>query len=130
MNGSSGLELGPPVLPTATACLENGQHKPHYWVAHFEGLQALAGDLRIYIFLPPKLSPRFEIPQPTTGQRPSTTANMSAPSLNKIAANSPSRQNPSELESSIAGALHDLETGTADLKVALRPLQFVSAREV
>lgn len=59
-----------------------------------------------------------------------TTANMSAPQLNKIAANSPSRQNPSELELSIAGALYDLETNTADLKVALRPLQFVSAREV
>lgn len=55
---------------------------------------------------------------------------MSTPSLNKIAANSPSRQNPSELESSIAGALYDLETGTADLKAALRPLQFVSAKEV
>jgi len=50
--------------------------------------------------------------------------------LNKIAATSPSRQNPSELETSIAGALYDLETNTADLKVALRPLQFVSAREV
>ena len=55
---------------------------------------------------------------------------MSSPSLNKIAANSPSRQNPSELEQGIAGALYDLETNTADLKVALRPLQFVSAREV
>ncbi|KAJ2983094.1 hypothetical protein NUW58_g6309 [Xylaria curta] len=30
----------------------------------------------------------------------------------------------------IAGALYDLETNTADLKVALRPLQFVSAREI
>lgn len=58
------------------------------------------------------------------------TANMSAPQLNKIASNSPSRQNPSELETSIAGALYDLEEGTADLKVALRPLHFVSAREV
>ena len=58
------------------------------------------------------------------------TATMSSPSLNKIAANSPSRQNPSELEQNIAGALYDLETNTADLKVALRPLQFVSAREV
>ncbi|KAK7746110.1 ribosomal protein S7A [Diatrype stigma] len=51
-------------------------------------------------------------------------------SLNKIAPNSPSRQNPSELETSIAGALYDLETNTADLKVALRPLQFVNAREI
>ncbi|KLJ08410.1 hypothetical protein EMPG_16180 [Blastomyces silverae] len=50
--------------------------------------------------------------------------------LNKIAANSPSRQNPSELETSLAGALSDLETNTPDLKAALRPLQFVSAREV
>jgi small subunit ribosomal protein S7e len=50
--------------------------------------------------------------------------------LNKIAATSPSRQSPSELETSIATALYDLESNTADLKVALRPLQFVSAREV
>ena len=57
-----------------------------------------------------------------------TTAIMSA--LNKIAATSPSRQKPSELETSIAGALYDLETNTSDLKAALRPLQFVSAREV
>ncbi len=55
---------------------------------------------------------------------------MSAPQLSKIAATSPSRQNPSELETNIAGALHDLETNTTDLKAALRPLQFVSAREV
>ncbi|RKF72770.1 40S ribosomal protein S7 [Golovinomyces cichoracearum] len=51
-------------------------------------------------------------------------------SLNKITANSPSRQRPSELENSIAGALYELETNTPDLKVALRPLQFVSAREI
>ncbi|KHJ31064.1 putative 40s ribosomal protein s7 [Erysiphe necator] len=50
--------------------------------------------------------------------------------LNKIAANSTSRQRPSELENSIASALYDLETNTTDLKVALRPLQFVSAREI
>ncbi|KAG8414610.1 ribosomal protein S7A [Metarhizium acridum] len=55
---------------------------------------------------------------------------MSAQALNKIAPNSPSRQNPSELEQNIAQALYDLETNTADLKVALRPLQFVSAREI
>ena len=55
---------------------------------------------------------------------------MSAPQLNKIAANSPSRANPSELETSIATALYELETNTADLKAALRPLQIVSAREV
>lgn len=50
--------------------------------------------------------------------------------LNKIAANSPSRQSPSELESSLANALFDLESNTQDLKASLRPLQFVSAREV
>lgn len=55
---------------------------------------------------------------------------MSNPALTKIVATSSSRQSPTELESSIAGALYDLETNTADLKVALRPLQFVSAREV
>ncbi|CEI38591.1 40S ribosomal protein S7 [Fusarium venenatum] len=55
---------------------------------------------------------------------------MSAQALNKIAPNSPSRQNPSELESSIAQALFDLESNTSDLKVALRPLQIVSAREI
>lgn len=55
---------------------------------------------------------------------------MSAQALNKIAPNGPSRQNPSELEQQIAQALYDLETNTADLKAALRPLQFVSAREV
>ncbi|TFA98215.1 hypothetical protein CCMA1212_010079 [Trichoderma ghanense] len=50
--------------------------------------------------------------------------------LNKIAPNSPSRQNPSELEQNIAQALYDLESNTADLKVALRPLHFVNAREI
>lgn len=50
--------------------------------------------------------------------------------INKIAVNSPSRQNPSELETAIAGALYDLESNTQDLKATLRPLQFVSAREV
>jgi small subunit ribosomal protein S7e len=50
--------------------------------------------------------------------------------LNKIAANGPSRQHPTELESNIAQAIYDLETNTADLRSALRPLQFVSAREV
>ncbi|KAL4945013.1 hypothetical protein BDV06DRAFT_209765 [Aspergillus oleicola] len=50
--------------------------------------------------------------------------------INKIALNSPSRANPSELETAIAGALFDLESNTSDLKATLRPLQFVSAREV
>ena len=50
--------------------------------------------------------------------------------LNKIAATSPSRQKPSELEGSIANALYDLESNIPDMKTALRPLQFVSAREV
>ncbi|KAL1857950.1 ribosomal protein S7A [Paecilomyces lecythidis] len=50
--------------------------------------------------------------------------------LNKIAHNSPSRQNPSELETALANALYDLESNTTDLKASLRPLQFVSAREI
>jgi small subunit ribosomal protein S7e len=50
--------------------------------------------------------------------------------LNKIAHNSTSRQNPSELETALASALFDLESNTTDLKASLRPLQFVSAREV
>lgn len=50
--------------------------------------------------------------------------------LIKIAHNSPSKQNPSELETAIAGALFDLESNTQDLKATLRPLQIVSAREV
>ncbi|GMF71050.1 unnamed protein product [Aspergillus oryzae] len=56
-----------------------------------------------------------------------SSAKMAA--INKIALNSPSRQNPSELENAIAGALFDLESNTQDLKATLRPLQFVSARE-
>jgi hypothetical protein len=58
-----------------------------------------------------------------------TTVKMSG-AINKIALNSPSHAKPSELETSIAGALYDLETNTSDLKAALRPLQFVNAREV
>ena len=50
--------------------------------------------------------------------------------LNKIAANSPSRAHPSELETSVANALFELETNIADLKAPLRPLQIHSAREV
>ncbi|KAL5612696.1 hypothetical protein BROUX41_004215 [Berkeleyomyces rouxiae] len=50
--------------------------------------------------------------------------------INKIAPNSPSHAKPSELESNLAQALFDLESNTADLKAALRPLQFVSAREI
>jgi small subunit ribosomal protein S7e len=55
---------------------------------------------------------------------------MSSAALNKIAANSPSRQSPSETETSIANALYDLETNVPELKSGLRPLQFVSAREI
>lgn len=55
---------------------------------------------------------------------------MAAAALNKIAATSKSRQHPSELETSIATALYDLESNIPDMKSALRPLQFVSAREV
>jgi small subunit ribosomal protein S7e len=55
---------------------------------------------------------------------------MSVQALNKIAPNSPSRASPSEIEVSIANALHDLETNIPDMRSALRPLQFVTAREV
>lgn len=48
----------------------------------------------------------------------------------KIAHNSSSHTNPSELELSIAQALFDLESSVSDLKTALRPLQFSSAKEV
>jgi small subunit ribosomal protein S7e len=51
-------------------------------------------------------------------------------SINKIALTSPSHANPSELESSIAAALYELEQNTSDLKSALRPLQITSVREV
>ncbi|KAL9009598.1 MAG: hypothetical protein Q9173_005387 [Seirophora scorigena] len=50
--------------------------------------------------------------------------------LNKIAPTSPSRQHPNETETSIATALYDLESNIPDMKSALRPLQFVSAREI
>ena len=55
---------------------------------------------------------------------------MSQQALNKIAPTSPSRQSPSEIETSIATALYELETNIPDMRSALRPLQFVSAREV
>ncbi|KAI9883285.1 MAG: 40S ribosomal protein S7 [Watsoniomyces obsoletus] len=55
---------------------------------------------------------------------------MSTAALNKIAANSPARQSPAEVEKQIANALYDLETNIPDMKSVLRPLQFVSAREI
>jgi small subunit ribosomal protein S7e len=55
---------------------------------------------------------------------------MSSAALNKIAPNSPSRAKPSEVEQQIATALYDLENSVPEMKAALRPLQFVSAREV
>ena len=55
---------------------------------------------------------------------------MSNPALNKIAPNSPSRQKPNEVETNIANALYDLETNIPDMRGPLRPLSFVSAREV
>lgn len=55
---------------------------------------------------------------------------MSSAALNKIAPNSPSRAKPSEIEVAIAGALYDLQESVPEMKGALRPLQFVSAREV
>ena len=57
-------------------------------------------------------------------------ANMSSAALNKIAPNSPSRAKPSEVEQAIATALFDLQESVPEMKAALRPLQFVSAREV
>jgi len=48
----------------------------------------------------------------------------------KISLNSPSHANPSELEQGIAQALFDLESQVTDLKSALRPLQFSSAKEI
>lgn len=57
-------------------------------------------------------------------------ATMSQQALNKIAPNSPSRAKPNEIETSIATALYELETNIPDMRAALRPLQFVSAREV
>ena len=48
----------------------------------------------------------------------------------KIAANSPSRSSPSEIEVAINNALEDLQNNIPDLRSSLRPLQFVSAREV
>lgn len=56
------------------------------------------------------------------------TAKMSQPS--KIAANSPSRASPSEIETSVNNALEDLQNNISDMRSSLRPLQFVSAREV
>ncbi|KAL9056842.1 MAG: hypothetical protein Q9162_002713 [Coniocarpon cinnabarinum] len=55
---------------------------------------------------------------------------MSQAALNKIAINSPSRSKPNEVETSIANALYDLETNIPDMRSALRPLTFVSAREI
>jgi len=55
---------------------------------------------------------------------------MSQPALNKISPTSPSKANPSTLETDIATALYELETNIPDLKSALRPLQFTSAREL
>jgi len=50
--------------------------------------------------------------------------------LSKIAPNSPSRASPSEIETAVNNALEDLQNNISDMKSALRPLQFVSAREV
>ncbi|KAF3930482.1 hypothetical protein ABW19_dt0200224 [Dactylella cylindrospora] len=54
---------------------------------------------------------------------------MAAPT-SKIYASSPSYQNPSEIELQVAQAFVDLETNTSELKSALRPLQFQSAKEL
>lgn len=70
---------------------------------------------------------RLSLPRrPLSNHRPI----MSQPALNKIALNSPSHAKPSEIEQNIATALYELETNIPDMRAALRPLQFVSAREV
>ncbi|KAJ6259202.1 40S ribosomal protein S7 [Drechslerella dactyloides] len=48
----------------------------------------------------------------------------------KIYPSSSSHQNPSEIELQVAQAFVDLETNTSELKSALRPLQFQSAKEL
>merc|ERR1712176_1091935 len=60
----------------------------------------------------------------------STAGNMSQQALNKIAPNSPSRAKPNEGETNVATALYELETNVPDMRGALRPLQFMSAREI
>merc|ERR1711967_192637 len=60
----------------------------------------------------------------------STAGNMSQQALNKIAPNGPSRAKPNEVETNVATALYELETNVPDMRGALRPLQFVSAREI
>ncbi|GAB1735168.1 hypothetical protein NU219Hw_g234t1 [Hortaea werneckii] len=55
---------------------------------------------------------------------------MSQQALNKIAPNSPSRVKPNEVETNVATALYELETNVPDMRGALRPLQFMSAREI
>merc|ERR1712125_244573 len=60
----------------------------------------------------------------------STAGNMSQQALNKITPNSPSRAKPNEVETNVATALYELETNVPDMRGALRPLQFMSAREI
>ena len=85
------------------------------------------------------VAPQPKPAQPELGNWPAlylSTRNLERPGtpimahLNKILPMSPSRQHPSELEISIASAIYDLETNTADMRSALRPLQFVQAKEV
>jgi len=77
---------------------------------------------------------RYDTRSPTTTTSfhpPDIPDEMASPqALNKIAPNSPSRAKPTEIEQNIATALYELETNIPDMKSALRPLQFVSAREV
>lgn len=144
--------MGPPPHPVPTCVSQHSRvnigsrravngpctvraHKPQYWQPRIRG--ALFSLFFACLFFAShfslsEASRTAHLPlKPTQLPFPAEhSVKMSAPALNKIAANSPSRQNPSELETSIAGALYDLETNTADLKAALRPLQFVSAREV
>lgn len=51
-------------------------------------------------------------------------------SRSKIYPSSPSHANPSPIEESVSSALSELEANVSDLKSALRPLQFASAKEL
>ncbi|EWC45298.1 40S ribosomal protein S7 [Drechslerella stenobrocha 248] len=53
-----------------------------------------------------------------------------ATATSKIYPSSSSAQNPSEIELQVAQAFLDLETNAQELKSALRPLQFQSAKEL
>lgn len=102
---------------SAKRCPISGLGTPH--AVRFHGRPELFTDLHLSIH------------RTSTSSNLDTTDKMASPqALNKIAPNSPSRAKPSEIEQNIATALYELETNIPDMKSALRPLQFVSAREV